>query len=90
MRQLQQDLRFGIRQMLKAPGFALATILTIALGIGATTSIFSLVNAVLLRPLPFAEPDRLVAAGPVNRPPNRAEANSVGSMSYPDFFDWRS
>ncbi len=89
MRSLQQDLRFGIRQMVKAPGFAIATILTIALGIGATTSIFSLVNAVLLRPLPFADPDRLVTAGPVND--RRPEpANSVGSMSYPDFFDWRS
>ena len=66
MHNVLQDLRFGIRQMVKAPGFAVATILTIALGIGATTSIFSLVNAVLLRPLPFAEPDHLVAAGPVN------------------------
>ena len=89
MRNLQQDLRFGIRQMVKAPGFAIAIILTIALGIGATTSIFSLVNAVLLRPLPFADPDHLVAAGPVND--RRPEpANSVDSMSYPDFFDWRA
>jgi len=89
MGNLQQDLRFGIRQMAKAPRFAIATILTIALGIGATTSIFSLVNAVLLRPLPFADPDRLVAAGPVDdRRPD--EASSVGSMSYPDFFDWRA
>jgi len=89
MRNLQQDLRFGIRQMAKAPGFAIAIILTIALGIGATTSIFSLVNAVLLRPLPFSDPDRLVAAGPVDdRRPD--EASSVGVMSYPDFFDWRA
>lgn len=86
---LLQDLRFGVRQMMKAPGFATATILTIALGIGATTAIFSLVNAVLLRPLPFPEPDRLVTTGPVDdrRP---GSASSVGSMSYPDFFDWRS
>jgi predicted permease len=89
MRNLQQDLRFGIRQIVKAPRFSIAIILTIALGIGATTSIFSLVNAVLLRPLPFADPDRLVAAGPVDdRRPD--EAYSVGSMSYPDFFDWRA
>ena len=89
MHNLQQDLRFGIRRMAKAPGFAVATILTIALGIGATTSIFSLVNAVLFRPLPFADPDRLVAAGPVNdRRPETAY--SVNSMSYPDFFDWRA
>lgn len=89
MRNLLQDLRFGIRQMLKSPGFAIATILTIALGIGATTAIFSLVNAVLLRPLPFKDPDRLIAAGPVDdRRPDFA--SSVGAMSYPDFFDWRS
>ena len=89
MRNLQQDLRFGMRQMMKAPGFAVATILTIALGIGATTSIFSLVNAVLLRPLPFADPDRLVVAGPLNdRRPDAAD--SVNASSYPDFFDWRS
>lgn len=89
MRNLQQDLRFGIRQMLKAPGFALATILTIALGIGATTAIFSLVNAVLLRPLPFSDPDHLVVAGPLNdrRP---YEEDAVNSSSYPDFFDWRA
>jgi predicted permease len=90
MHKLQQDLRFGIRQMLKAPGFAIATILTIALGIGATTSIFSLVNAVLLRPLPFSDPDRLVTAGPVDDRRPADFANSVGAMSYPDFFDWRS
>jgi predicted permease len=89
MRMFQQDLRFGIRQMAKAPGFAVATVLTIALGIGATTSIFSLVNAVILRPLPFADPDRLMAVGPVNdrRP---ATAYSVNSSSYPDFFDYRA
>ena len=89
MHNLPQDIRFAIRQMTKAPGFAVAIILTIALGIGATTSIFSLVNAVILRPLPFGDPDRLVAAGPLNdRRPN--EAYSIASMSYPDFFDWRA
>lgn len=89
MHQLRQDLRFGVRQMAKAPGFAIATILTIALGIGATTSIFSLVNAVLLRPLPFVDPDRLVVAGPTND--RRPEpANTANASSYPDFFDWRS
>ncbi len=63
-----QDLRFAFRQLRKAPGFALTVILTLALGIGATTAIFSLVEGILLRPLPFSDPDRLVSAG---RPPRQ-------------------
>lgn len=60
---LAQDLRFAFRQLRKAPGFTLTIILTLALGIGATTAIFSLVEGILLRPLPFADPDRLVLLG---------------------------
>ena len=88
MHKLLQDLRFAIRQLRKSPGFAVTTTLTLALGIGATTAIFSLVNTVLLRPLPFPEPDRLLWVSQLDQ--------SVGvpgipeSLSYPDFFDWRA
>jgi predicted permease len=58
--QLAQDLRFGIRMLLRTPGFSATVVVTLALATGATTAIFSVVNGVLLRPLPFAEPDRLV------------------------------
>jgi putative ABC transport system permease protein len=77
------DLRFALRRLGKSPGFALAAMGTLALGIGANTAIFSVVSGVLLRPLPFADPDRLVQLHATFPP------SGIGAIAFPDLEDWR-
>ncbi|MFZ0415403.1 MAG: ABC transporter permease [Candidatus Acidiferrales bacterium] len=76
------DIRFALRMLRKSPGFTAVAVLTLALGIGANTALFSVVNGVLLNPLPFPDPDRLVTVAASK--PNFAR----GSISYPNFLDW--
>src|SRR5438309_3737148 len=78
-----QDLRYGIRMLAKSPGITIIAVLALGLGIGANTAIFSVVNAALLRPLPYADPDRLV------RLSEDSPQVPQMSISYPNFLDWR-
>lgn len=89
MKSLVQDFRYAMRQLRRNPGFAAIAIITIALGIGVTTAMFSVVNAVLLRPLPFHQPDRLLAVGEYDVRTG-VPKNDLGSVSYPDVVDVRN
>src|SRR5271165_4341671 len=78
-----QDIRYGLRVLTNNPGFTGVVVLTLALGIGANTALFSIINGVLLNPLPFGQPDRLLALY------SRTPEFTRSSISYPNFLDWR-
>src|SRR5262245_23538011 len=80
----RDDMRYACRSMVLAPGFFLAAVLALALGIGANTAIFSVINTVILNPIPFDNPDELVWLRQGNPQPG------FGRVSPPDFQDWRA
>jgi len=85
METLIKDVRFAVRSFLKRPGFLVIAVATLALGIGATTAMFTVVNSVLLRPLQFPEPERIVLFYGINPRQGITESN----MSMPDIVDWQ-
>jgi putative ABC transport system permease protein len=90
---LWQDITFSLRQLRRSPAFTIAAVVTLGLGIGATTAIFTLADGILLSPLPFPRADRLVAINTVEfapgAPANNPDTGYTEGSSYPDFFDWQ-
>src|SRR4029077_13569865 len=80
---IARDFRFGVRSLLKSPGFALTAILTLALGVGANTAVFSVMNAVLLKSLPVKDPQNVVYLRTSNPPRNTGTVDSNETISYP-------
>lgn len=81
---MTQDLRFAIRTLLKSPGFTIVAVATLGLGIGATTAVFSIVNAVLLRPISYPSPDRSVTLQEASK------SGTPSNTSYATYMDWKA
>src|SRR5580765_3087071 len=88
--ELRQDVRYAVRTIVRAPVVSLAIILTFSLGIGANAAIFSLVNSVLLTPLPYSSPDRIVVVEPFWKNRDMGSPGNFRTSSAPDFYDWRA
>lgn len=84
MGSILQDIRYGMRKLAKHPGFTMIAALTLALGVGANTAVFSVVNSILLRPLPLPDSQRLMVLFNTDDPSGQSRV-----VSYPDFFDWQ-
>ena len=86
MKNVMRDIRQGVRLLVRKPGFAMVAIITLALGIGANTAVFTVTHALLLKPLPYTDPDRIVI---VNEN-NLSRGWTTFSVSAPNFLDWRA